>query len=126
LKTPTRDVLVNSESRSQTPGQKYTVRTGDSLYLIAERNNTTIEALRAANNLSSIMLQPGQVLTIPEDAETLLAMTSAPELTHRVRRGDSLWEIATKYGTSISRLRAMNGLSGDTLRIGQVLKVSGN
>jgi len=53
-------------------------------------------------------------------------MTSAPELTHRVRRGDSLWEIATKYGTSISRLRAMNGLSGDTLRIGQVLKVSGN
>jgi len=126
LKTPTRDVLVKSESRSQSSGQKYTVRSGDSLYLIAERNNTTIEALRAANNLSSIMLQPGQVLTIPEDAETLLAMTSAPELTHRVRRGDSLWEIATKYGTSISRLRAMNGLSGDTLRIGQVLKVSGN
>lgn len=106
--------------------QIYTVRTGDSLYLIAERNNTTIEALRAANNLRSIMLQPGQELIIPADADTLLAMTSAPELTHRVRRGDTLWDIATLYRTSISKLRAMNGLASDSLQVGQVLKVSGN
>ena len=106
--------------------RNYTVRRGDSLYLIAERNDTTVEALRAANNLRSIMLQPGQVLTIPADPESLLATTSAPALTHRVRRGDSLWEIATMYRTSISSLVAMNGLSGDTLQVGQVLKVSGN
>lgn len=114
------------EPPAQQPVETYTVRTGDSLYLIAERNNTTIEALRAANNLRSIMLQPGQELIIPADADTLLAMTSAPELTHRVRRGDTLWDIATLYRTSISKLRAMNGLTSDSLQVGQVLKVSGN
>jgi len=114
------------EQQAQGNNRNYTVRRGDSLYLIAERNDTTVEALRAANNLRSIMLQPGQVLTIPADPESLLATTSAPALTHRVRRGDSLWEIASMYRTSISSLVAMNGLSGDTLQVGQVLKVSGN
>ncbi len=114
------------EQQVQGNAWEYTVRSGDSLYLIAERTETTVEALRAANNLSSIVLQVGQILTIPADTETLLATTSAPALTHRVRRGDSLWEIATMYRTSISRIVALNGLSGDTLQIGQVLKVSDN
>ena len=123
---PLPDLLDDTEQQAQAHALNYTVRPGDSLYLIAQRNDTTVEALRAANNLRSIVLQPGQVLKIPADAEALLAMTSAPELTHRVRRGDTLWEIASLYRISINRLMGMNGLSGDTLQIGQVLKVGGN
>ena len=49
-------------------GQVYTVRTNDSLYLIAKRYGTTIQALKTANKLSSDFIYPGQVLTIPTGA----------------------------------------------------------
>ncbi|KAF0095986.1 MAG: peptidoglycan-binding lysin domain-containing protein [Puniceicoccaceae bacterium 5H] len=45
------------------------------------------------------------------------------QMTHRVQRGDTLSEIATAYGVSIRDLKRINGLKGDLIRIGQVLKV---
>jgi membrane-bound lytic murein transglycosylase D len=42
---------------------------------------------------------------------------------HIVRRGDSLWNIARKYGTTVKRIQAMNGLSTTNLSIGQELKI---
>ena len=53
---------------SSSGGQVYTVRTNDSLYLIAKRYGTTIQALKTANKLSSDFIYPGQVLTIPTGA----------------------------------------------------------
>ena len=44
--------------------------------------------------------------------------------THTVRRGDSLWQIARQYAVEISDLRQWNSLEHETLRPGQVLKVS--
>ena len=43
--------------------------------------------------------------------------------THTIRRGDTLSELAQKYQTSSRQLRSVNGLSGDALRIGQVLRI---
>lgn len=51
-------------------GQVYTVRANDSLYLIAKRYGTTIQALKTANKLSSDFIYPGQVLTIPTGTGT--------------------------------------------------------
>lgn len=45
------------------------------------------------------------------------------EITHRVKRGDTLWRIANRYGTSASTLQSQNGLSDDVLQVGQVLRV---
>ena len=40
-----------------------------------------------------------------------------------VRRGDSLWEIAQTMGISLAQLRAVNGISGDLINVGQRLQI---
>ena len=42
---------------------------------------------------------------------------------HTVAKGDSLWALSHKYGVSVSAIKAANGLTSDTIRIGQTLKI---
>ena len=48
---------------------------------------------------------------------------SGPEGEYVVRRGDSLWEIARRIGTSVGAIVAVNGLNGDRIFAGQVLRL---
>ncbi len=45
------------------------------------------------------------------------------QVAYRVRPGDSLWTIARKHGTTVERLRQVNGLRGSRIYAGQVLEV---
>ena len=45
-------------------------------------------------------------------------------MTHRVRRGDSLWKLASRYGTTVDRIKRDNGLKGDRLYVGQRLRIN--
>ncbi len=45
--------------------------------------------------------------------------------TYTVRSGDTLWLLARRYGTTVDEIRRLNGLTGDMLRIGQVLRIPG-
>ena len=99
----------------------YTVKRGDSLWSIANQYGITVDELKRANNLTSNTLQIGQVLTIP-------GQTTPPptgNVTYTVKRGDSLWSIASQYGVSVNALRTANNLTTDTLQIGQVLVIPG-
>jgi LysM repeat protein len=127
------------------PGE-YTVRKGDSLSTIARRTGSSVPQLKAANGLKGDLIRAGQVLQIPGTMASPATVTAAaptqiaastsgnpddnPELagsqglTHQVRRGESLWQIARRYGTSVNRLREANGLADDLLMIGQELRIS--
>ena len=48
----------------------------------------------------------------------------AASLTHKVRRGDSLWKLASRYGTTVDRIKRDNGLRGDRLVVGQRLTIN--
>lgn len=61
---------------------------------------------------------------VPAPAIPLAAMVS-PTTDYLVQSGDTLWGISIRYGTTVANLRAINGLTSDTLRVGQTLKVSG-
>lgn len=95
---------------------RYVVKAGDSLWLIAQKYNTTVEAIKKANGLTSDLLNIGQILKIPSDQ-------ALPYIEYTVRAGDSLWTIANRYNTTVEAIRALNGLNSDLLNIGQVLKV---
>ena len=76
-------------------------------------------------------LQIGYRLIIPTGGipsrEVRLAMQSNPNRPsvryHKVRRGESIWSIANRYGITQSQLRRWNGLRGDIIRPGQTLRV---
>jgi len=120
-------------SRAQTP-HEYIVRPGDSLWLIAARTSTTVNQLRAANGLANDLINVGQRLQIPGEKGEVASLSAAPtmtevstplqEVTHTVRRGDTLWQLANRYGSSVSQIQRDNGLKGNRLQIGQILLIS--
>ena len=93
----------------------YTVKSGDSLWSIANKYNTTVNELKSLNNLTSNTLQIGQVLTLPSTS------SSSSSNTYTVKSGDSLWSIANKYNTTVNELKSLNNLTSNTLQIGQTL-----
>ena len=90
----------------------YTVKKGDSLYSIANKNNTTIDKIKSINNLTSNNLSIGQILKIP-------TKTSTNNIIYTVKKGDSLYSIAKKYNTSIDNIKKKNNLTSNNLSIGQ-------
>ena len=101
----------------------YTVKKGDSLWSIAKAFGVSVQELRDANNLTSDVLQVGQILRIPttEDNEN-----GTGETLYTVVRGDSLWSIATRFGVSVQAIRDANSLASDVLQVGQVLVIPGS
>ncbi len=108
LRIPTKEIYEGEENI-------YIVKKGDTLYSIAAANNTTVDELKKANNLTSNILSTGQLLKIPS---ALL-----PESTYIVKKGDSLYSIANKYNTTVDELKRINNLTSNILSIGQVLKL---
>lgn len=108
LRVPTKEIYEEEENI-------YIVKKGDTLYSIAMANNTTVDELKKANNLTSNILSTGQLLKIPS---ALL-----PESTYIVKKGDSLYSIANKYNTTVDELKRINNLTSNILSIGQILKL---
>lgn len=93
---------------------EYVVKSGDSLYLIAQRYNTTVNELKSLNNLSSNLLSIGQVLKIPK---------SEASTTYTVKSGDNLYSIASRYNTTVDEIKRKNNLSSNLLNVGQILVI---
>ena len=106
------------------------VRRGETLSGVAARYGTSVRALMQVNGLRSPhRIWPGQKLRVPGrgGVSASRSQTLAPgaEVTHRVRSGDSLWRIASRYGTTVNRIKRDNGLSSNLLRPGQRLRIRG-
>jgi membrane-bound lytic murein transglycosylase D len=106
------------------------VRKGEALSVIARRYHTNVKKIMWANNLRrSSYIVVGQKLKIPQrgmvitQARATSSSNEAWNNRHVVKRGDSLWNIANRYGTTTQKIQEMNSLSTTRLRISQVLKV---
>ncbi len=94
----------------------YTVKSGDTLWLLANRFGTSVDAIKRLNSLTGDNLQIGQVLRIPTGQ-------SSSYFDYTVRSGDTLWLLANRYGTTVDAVKRLNGLTSDNLQIGQVLRI---
>ena len=108
LRIPGRGISYSSsQPRSLTKeGEKlvYSVKKGDSLYIIAKAFNTTVQEIKKQNSLQSNMLRVGQKLVIQSG-------TPAGAVPYTVKSGDTPYKIAKQYGMNLNYLLALNGLS---------------
>ena len=124
---PGQVLRVKASSAAPPPPLVVTVTPGDSLWAIAQRNGTTVEALMSANHLLAAKIKPGDTLTVPgRFAATSTADqggTTPPTI--KVKKGDTLYDIAQRYNTTVTALMSVNELSGQTIRVGQTLSIVG-
>ncbi|RMG98757.1 MAG: LysM peptidoglycan-binding domain-containing protein [Chloroflexi bacterium] len=108
-----------------TPPLTHVVQEGESLWSIAARYNLKLADLLWFNNLTEdAILRPGDELMIRLAPGQSPPPTPTPILTHVVRAGQTLWDIALTYGLSLDELLAYNGLSAEAIiRPGDVLFV---
>jgi LysM repeat protein len=100
------------------------VQRGDTLFGLARRFNTTVEAIMAANRLCDTRIFVCQILVIPVCPPTPCPPSTpvcATVRTHVVRRGDNLFRLALQFNTSVVILMRVNGLQSTTIRVGQTL-----
>lgn len=111
---------------------EHTVAPGENLWQISRRYGTTVEALRAANNLKGNIVRPGEKLIVPDDTVAPVAKPVPPsssdkpaesDVRHTVQEGDTLYGIGQKYQVSVEALRAANKLTSDIIQPGQVLVI---
>jgi LysM repeat protein len=114
----------------QTPTtQQYKVAKGDTFGTIAAKFKVTTAAIQKANpGVEPTKLQINQVLNIPaptagtNPAAPSRGDVATPQI-YKVKSGDTLTKIATRFNTSVKALRALNGLKTDTISVGQSLKI---
>ncbi|MBL4967804.1 MULTISPECIES: C40 family peptidase [Bacillus] len=124
---------IVSTTLAITPAEAATikVKSGDSLWKLAQNYNTSVAAITSANHLSTTVLSIGQTLTIPGSNSGTSSSSSGSTAkksgnsVYTVKSGDSLWLIANEFKMSVQELKKLNGLSSDMIRAGQKLKVSG-
>lgn len=67
---------------------------------------------------------PGVAPPAPAPESAPAPVASAPEPRyHKVVSGDTLFSLSSRYGTSVSELKRVNGLSSDSIRVGQSLRI---
>ncbi len=100
----------------------HTVRRGDTLSGISTQYGVPVRNIQGWNGLSGSRINVGQRLEIFTDGRDAPAPAAGP-VTHRVRRGDTLSEIADQYDVTVSQLRQWNNIRGSNIRIDQRLTI---
>ncbi|MDP4201414.1 MAG: LysM peptidoglycan-binding domain-containing protein [Bacteroidota bacterium] len=114
-------------------GKTHTVKKGESFYTIAKKYHVSEDDLIKANSHNGEKIKPGDKLQIPggsasvknenESQESVAKKTVTSRQTHKVKKGETLSEIAEKYHTTTAKIKRLNGLSGNKLKPGATLTV---
>ena len=114
------DVVANTlRSYLGLANDYYIVKKGDNLYSIAQKYNTTVDNIKKLNNLSGNNLSIGQKLVI----KSIPSTKDDGNIYYIVKKGDNLYSIARQYETTASKLKQLNNLTSNLLKIGQRLIV---
>ena len=124
-------IPYNSSSSGGTnpPSQNvvyYTIRRGDTLWEISNRYGVTVQQLASWNNIvNPNLIFAGNTLVIYTNGSGSNSGSSGSSTQYVVKRGDTLWGIAMRYGTTVNSLVSLNRIPNKNLIYpGQVLKIN--
>ena len=99
--------------------QTYIVKPGDTLWGISNQFGVSVTELASLNNVDAKSLQIGQNLNIPSRT----GVNPDNMFLYTVKKGDTLYSIAKVYGISVSEIKKLNYLTGDSLVVGQIIRI---
>ncbi len=119
--------------------ERYTVKAGDSLYVISKTLGVSVQSLKTANGLKGDALRLKQVLLIPgrsleKRAKEAPKKSSGDGIARKpladkdmapyvVQKGDNLSVISIKFGVSVEEIKTWNHLKSASLKVGQSLRL---
>lgn len=127
---------LKESSVIQIEAEYHTVKENETLLDIANKYNTTLTALKEANNLETTLVDVGQKLRVSnfeaqpegtlkiEEDYTVTASSEKNSGRHIVENGDTLYSLSKRYGFTVDELKNKNGLTSNLIKVGQELNVS--
>jgi membrane-bound lytic murein transglycosylase D len=122
-----KDALAQTESKERLNWVRHKVKSGDSLLKLADKYHTTVDIISQVNELQGNMIRQGDYLVIPVALKSLdsyslsqdqrLAATQAKphtgsfKLTHKVKSGDTMWDLSREYKVNLRSLAKWNGMA---------------
>lgn len=120
--------LFLASSASVNADTTHHVVKNDTVWDLSQKYGVSIQSIEQLNkiNTDTHLIREGQTLTIPTTVKTA-AKTATKTSQVTVKAGDTLWALAQKYGTTVEKLRQLNGLASDAylIHVGDVIKVDG-
>ncbi|WLR47753.1 LysM peptidoglycan-binding domain-containing protein [Halobacillus litoralis] len=100
------------------------------MWRISTKYDASVSEIKTWNKLDSNLIRVGQTLVVEKESDSARKSPSettetVSTTTYKVKSGDSLWAIATRYGLSVSKLKELNDLTSDVIYSGQNLTVTG-
>ncbi len=125
-----KEVAIANNERPSGKFVKHRVQKGETLGLIAQDYGVSVSDLKRWNHVKRTLIRAGQTLKVygTEEVSSVTAVAKASHkqgsASYKVRRGDSWWKVAQKYGVSINELKGWNSSTADKdLMIGQNLRL---
>ena len=118
-----KEILTNQKNRPKVSWTRYKVKEGDSLSIIAQNFNTTINQIQSVNNINGSLIRANSYLIVPlaresegyyslSDAQReksrLNATKNSDKLIYKVVSGDSLWKISRNFDVTVNDLVRWN------------------
>ena len=127
----------SSDNTNVSTTKTYTVKSGDTLYQIANKHSITVSQLMSWNDLSNTIIYPAQVLKVTKPSTNGTTDSSGSSgsssssgssvttpTTYTVKSGDTLSKIARTYSMTVSQIKSLNDLTSDLIYVGQKLTIS--
>lgn len=116
-------IITGTAAATSVAAADYQVKSGDTLWNIAQTHNTSVDSIIKNNNLNGTIIYPKQILKVGESAGAVQTAQTAQAggASYKVKAGDTLFKIAKANGTSVASLKQWNNLSSDRIFAGQTL-----
>ena len=117
---------TTNTTKSVSEKTTHKIKQGETIIGIAQLYGVSIDEIKKWNNLSSSKIIAGKTLFIYPNGETISVKpeTQADYTYHKIKKGETLSQIAEKYKVSIASIRSLNDISGNKIVAGKTLKIS--